>query len=202
MLAELNLDYETREIITRTHLMDDPDFSALSKRGKIPLYEDGDLMIGESAAIVLFLAERYGDDHEPYLPLAGTDERARHDELCFFIMTELDAPLYVIRRHAGLPEIYGESAVAVEAARGYFLRSVEEIERRLADGRPFLLGGGFTVADLLLKTCLDWGGFSQLALPKSLTAYSASLGERPAYQIAMKKNFTAASLAALTGAPV
>ncbi len=207
MLAELNLRYETREIITRTKAMDEPDFRALSERGKIPLYEDGDLMIGESAAIVLFLADRYrgprsnntdGDDHFPILaPEAGSDARARHDELCFFIMTEMDAPLYLIRRHAGLPEIYGDSPIAVQSAKDYFRRSASEIERRLEDHRPYLMGDAFSVADLLLKTCLDWAGFAQVALSDVLTLYSASLSERPAYGIAMRKNFPPAALAAL-----
>ena len=204
MLAELGLSYETREIITRSEGMEAADFRALSQRGKIPLYEDGDLMIGESAAIVLFLADRYrgdgndeGDGSRSLAPEPGTDDRARHDELCFFIMTEMDSPLYLIRRHAGLPEVYGESPVAVQAAKDYFLRSSTEIERRLSDGRAFLMGQDFTVADLLLKTCLAWAGFVQIPLPDLLTAYSASLGERPAYASAMRKNFTAAALAAL-----
>jgi glutathione S-transferase len=101
MLAELDLDYETRAILTRTEGMQDPAFRALSGRGKIPLLEDGDLMIGESAAIAIYLADRYRD-RAVLAPLAGSNERAVHDELCFFIMTEMDALLYVIRRHEGL----------------------------------------------------------------------------------------------------
>ena len=201
MLAELGLEYETRDIITRTSNMEDSDFTALSKRGKIPLYEDGDLMIGESAAIVLFLAEHYRSPIQSFLPKIGTKERARHDELCFFIMTEMDAPLYIIRRHAGLPEIYGESIVAVDAAREYFLRSTKEIERRLSDDQSSLLGDTFTVADLLLKTCLDWAGFIHVPTPESLSAYSAAIAERPAYQVATAKNFRPASMAALLGTP-
>jgi len=217
MLAELDIPYETREIITRSRNMDAPDFTALSARGKIPLYEDGDLMIGESAAIVLFLADRYRgprsrgnvrrngggseDGHGDFpnlAPEAGSNARARHDELCFFIMTEMDAPLYLIRRHDGLPEVYGDSPVAVKAAKDYFRRSLTEIERRLQDRRPFLMGDEFSVADLLLKTCLDWAGFVQIPIPDSLAPYSTSLGKRAAYERAMKKNFTPAALAALS----
>jgi len=198
MLAELGLDYETKDIITRTDRMDAPDFLALSERRKIPLFEDGDLMIGESAAIVLYLADRYREK-AVLAPEPATKARAQHDELCFFIMTEMDSALYIIRRHDGLPEIYGQSSVAVRAARAYFSRSLEEIERRLRDGRPYLLGDDFNVADLLLKTCLDWAGFAQISLPDSFESYSATLGGRAAYAAAMKKNFTPASMAALTG---
>jgi glutathione S-transferase len=199
MLAELGLDYETKDIITRTRAMEAPDFRALSPRGKIPLFEDADLMIGESAAIVLYLADRYRD-HGVFAPESGTNDRARHDELCFFIMSEMDAALYTIRRHAGLPEIYGESSVAVDAARAYFLRSTKEMEFRLRDDRPYLLGSKFSVADLLLKTCLDWAGFVQIEIPGSLESYSAALTSRKAYGVAMEKNFTPAAMAALLGA--
>lgn len=199
MLAELGLDYVTKEIMTRTETMNSPEFRALSKRAKIPLFEDGDLMIGESAAIVLYLADRYRQTTHAFAPEPGTNDRARHDELCFFIMTEMDAALYTIRRHGGLPEIYGESTAAVESAGAYFLRSARELEDRLRDGRSHLLGDDFSVADLLLKTCLDWARFAALELPESLTVYSSAIGQRPAYLIAMKRNFTPEASAALTG---
>jgi glutathione S-transferase len=199
LLAELGLDYETKEIMTRTDTMDAPEFRALSQRGKIPLFEDGDLMIGEPAAIMLYLADRYRDEGR-FSPEPGTKDRARHDELCFFIMTEMDAALYIIRRHAGLPEIYGESNVAVQAARAYFLRAAAELKGRLSDGRRTLLGDDIGVPDLLLKTCLYWAEFVRIETPTSLESYSAELARRPAYGVAMKKNFTPASMAALTGA--
>lgn len=199
-LEELGLPYETREIITRTEAMELPEFKALSSRAKIPLLEDGELMIGESAAIAIHLAER-NRGRRPLIPVAGSDERARHDELCFFIMTELDGPLYITRRHEGLAEIYGESPVAVEAAKAYFLRSAQEIERRLADGRPFLLGDDFTVADILLQSCLFWARTLGLALPGSIETYSTRLAARPAFAAAMKTNFTPAAMAALQDQP-
>ena len=199
-LEELGLAYETREIITRTSAMDQPEFTALSERGKIPLLEDGELMIGESAAIAQHLAERHpGPDGAKLIPQAGTDARSLHDELCFFVMTEIDAPLYITRRHEGLPAIYGASPVAVESAKTYALRSVEEVNRRISDGRRFLLGEELSVADILLQSCLLWAKTLDLALPARVDAYSESLTARPAYAAAMKTNFTPAAMAALRG---
>jgi glutathione S-transferase len=199
MLAELGLEYETKDILPRGDAMNSPEFRALSERGKIPLFEDGELMIGESAAIVLYLADRYRDLNA-LVPPPGTDARARHADLCFFIMTEMDALLYVLRRHEGpLSAFYGESEVACNAARAYFLRSAGELERRLADGQPYLVGELFCVADLLLKTCLDWARFVGIQLPDSLESYSQTIAQRPAYTTAMRINFTPAVLAALAG---
>jgi len=196
MLGELKLEYETKFVITRSADMQTPEFRALSGRGKIPIFQDGGLTIGESAAIVLYLADRYRSRAD-LAPPSGTDERARLEELCFFIMTEMDAPLYVIRRHAGLPEVYGASDVAVRAAETYFLRSSEEMVARISDGRAHLLGAEFSVADLLLKTCLDWAAFVQIPIPEALGPYSASISARPAYQAAMRKNYPPEALAAL-----
>ncbi len=120
----------------------------------------------------------------------GDPLRAAYYDLCLFAMTELDATtLYVLRRHEGLPEIYGAAPVASEAARAYFVRQLGEMERRLADGRPHLLGDRFTSPDLLLTTCLDWARFVGIELPDPLERYRARIAERPAYAAAMAANF-------------
>jgi glutathione S-transferase len=200
MLCELELPYETREIITRTDTMDDPDFRALTQRGKIPFLQDGDIAIGESAAMVLYLADRYRD-RVALAPAPGSAARARFDELCFFIMVELDAVLYVLRRHEGLPEIYGESRVACEAARQYFLRQVGDIEASLLKGQKHLLPDAFSGADILLVSCLEWARFVNIPLSERLSAYRETIIQRPAYARAMNANFPAAAVAALQGAP-
>ena len=104
MLAELGLDYEFREIIPRTDGMNESNFKSLNQRSKVPVFEDGNLVIGESGAIVFYLADRYRDRCS-LAPPAGSTERAIFDDLCLFTLTELDAPLYTIRKHAGLPQI-------------------------------------------------------------------------------------------------
>jgi glutathione S-transferase len=60
-LAELGVEYETRAIIPRTPSMEDPEFLSVSRRGKVPILEHDDLVIGESGAIVFWLAEHFRD---------------------------------------------------------------------------------------------------------------------------------------------
>lgn len=195
-LLELDLPFAHEPIITRTAAMESEAFRAVSPRGKIPILDDGELRTGESAAICLHLADRYRD-RGVLAPAPGTLARARHDELCWFAMTEMDAALYVMRRHDGLPEVYGASDVAVRAARDYFLRSSEEIDRRLDDGRPCLLGDDFTIADLLVKTCLDWARMIYgIPLAPRLVEFSERLAQRPAFGAAMQQNFPPEALAA------
>ncbi len=196
MLCELGLEYETREIVPRTDSMNDPDFLEVSRRGKVPILEDGELVIGESGAIVFHLADRYRE-HATLAPEPATDARARFDDLCLFTLTELDAPLYVIRRHEGLPEIYGESPAAVDSAREYFLRQAGEPEARLSDGRPYLLGEDFSAADLLLASCLGWARFVDVALPEALEGHLARCSAREAFERARDRNFPPAAMAML-----
>ena len=59
-------------------------------------------------------------------------------------------------RHGDLKHIYGEAPVALESAASYFEKQLHHAEQALQDGRPFLVGGRFTTADMLLTTCLTW----------------------------------------------
>jgi len=197
-LAELGLDYETREILPRSPAMESPEFLRISRRRKVPILECGDLVIGESGAIVFHLAERHRDRLE-LAPTAGSDARAVFDDVCLFTLMELDAPLYVIRRHAGLPEIYGESPVAVQAARDYFLRQVEQVDDRLSDGRAHLLGDAFSAADILFSTCVTWASFIGIEVPERVGAYQQRVTQRPAYAQAVQRNFPPAAREAMRG---
>src|SRR5829696_7082991 len=97
-------------------------------------------------------------------------------------MTELDATsLNVLRRHAGLPEVYGEVPAAVQAAQDYILRQAQTVEAALGDGRPWLLEDGFSGADILLATCLDWARLRYgLPLSEGLLAFLGRATTRPA----------------------
>ncbi|TMA28994.1 MAG: glutathione S-transferase family protein [Deltaproteobacteria bacterium] len=197
MLHELGLDYETRAILPRSAEMDDPELRGFTQRRKVPFFEDGEVKIGESGAITFYLADRYRDRAQ-LAPDPGTAERAAFEELAFFILMELDATaLYVLRRHEGLPDVYGNAPDACAAARGYFQRMVGEIERRLADGRPHLLGDAFSAVDVLLASCLAWAQFVQIPLAEPLAAYQTRIASRPAFGRAMQVNFPPEAFAAL-----
>ncbi len=201
MLLELGLDYETRAVLPRSDAMDDPELLRWTRRRKVPFLEDGEVRIGESGAIVCHLADRYRE-RAALAPEPGTPARAAFDELAFFVLTELDATaLYVLRRHEGLPEVYGAAPEACAAARAYFTRMAAEPERRLADGRPWLLGDAFSAVDVLLASCLLWARFLGIPLAEGLDAHRARAAERPAFGAAMGRNFPPETLAALRESP-
>jgi glutathione S-transferase len=153
-LHELGLAFELRPILPRTGETQTPEFTALSARQKIPLLQDDGLVLTESAAIITYLSDAYGRDHNRLLP-TDTRERARCLEWCFFVISELDATsLYVIRRHGDLRHIYGEAPIANEAAAAYFQKQMRTVERTLDAVPRFILGDRFTAADILLSTCV------------------------------------------------
>jgi glutathione S-transferase len=187
-LAELGLDYDSRPIQARTGETKTPEYTALTARQKIPLLQDGDFTITESAAIVNYLSDAYASEKTALVP-SGAKERARCLEWCFFVISELDAAsLYVIRRHRYLAEIYGPAPEVCEQAAAYFGQQMRTVERQLAENRPYLLGDRLTVADILLSTCLTWATRYGVPLDARAVAYNTRMMERAAYRQALIRN--------------
>ena len=187
-LRELGLDYRCEPIAPRTGQTQTPRFAAINPRRKIPALVDGDFIITESAAIIAYLSAVYGTETTALVP-TDPRQRARYDEWAFFIMTELDGTsLYVVRRHLGLPEIYGRADVAVDAAFAYFQRQIATVAATLDDGRPWLMGDRFTGADMLLTTCLTWATRLEQPLADSLVRFRDRATTRPAYVAAAAAN--------------
>ena len=190
-LAELGLDYDHRKILPRGPGMDDPDLLALSKRHKVPFYQDDRVKMGESAAIVSYLADRHSGDVLP-MPAPGTEERAILEDRTLFIMTEIDARIYTVRLHSdppdGLSTIYGAAPTAVEAAKKYVDRQLREAARWFAGGQEFVMGERFGMTDILLVSCLDWALRCKIDLPVPLGGYRDRVASRPGYKTAMARN--------------
>ena len=188
MLHELDLAYESRPIGSRTGETQTPEYIRLNPSQKIPVLQDGDFVLSESAAIVNYLAQSYGASRNLLLP-ANTRERARYDEWCYFAMMELDADtLYVIRRHEGLPELYGKAPNAVKAATDCFRKQAQAAAQRLASTGPFVLGERFSGADVLLTTCLAGAVRNRIELPDLLQKYMERCTARDAYRLAEAAN--------------
>jgi glutathione S-transferase len=192
MLLELGLAYEFQPLLSRSEATLSDEFRQLNPRGKIPVLRDGSFVLTESAAILQYLADTFGDPAVFHLP-ADPAERARINEWNYFIMSELDAgSLYVIRRHSGLKHVYGEAPAAVASAQAYFLHNLEAMVPQMDNGRSYLFGERLSVADLLLVTCLDWALSLGIFLPEICHQYRGRVVSRPAYQAARQRNFPAA----------
>ena len=121
--------------------------------GRVPALEHGDVVLFESAALCLHIADL--DVERRLLPAAGTVERAQVTKWLFFLMTELESALDVFAFHvADLPE---EQRVAgiVPWARGRFHAAAEVVEKELARS-PYLGGDKLSVADIVLACMMSW----------------------------------------------
>jgi glutathione S-transferase len=184
----LGLSYESRPIGPRGGETQTPEFTRINPSQKIPVLQEDDFTLTESAAIVTYLGEIYGGSRG-LVPPAATEERALYYQWSFFLMMELDAhTLYIIRKHADLKDIYGEAPSALRAAEDGFQKQVQVADQRLAFGRPFILGERFSGADILLTTCLTSAVRRQIPLSDTLRRYVERTTEREAYTLALKAN--------------
>ena len=185
-LRELRLDYESKLIGSRTGATQTEEFRALSTKEKIPVLVHDGFVLTESAAIVTYLGDTFGGLTPPH----ASHERARYNEWMSFILMELDAhTLYVIRRHEGLKQFYGEAPAAIAAAREGFLKQVHWAQPRIEQS-PYLVGESFTGVDILMTSCLDWADSYGFELAQSLHDYRHRHHEREAYKAAAKINFS------------
>jgi len=187
-LIELGLEYRHIPIQSRSGETETDEYRRLNPRRKIPTFQDGELVMTESAAIVTYLAETYGTSERSLIPNEPA-QRAKYFEWISFASMELDATaLYVLRRHEGLPQIYGEAPAACKVARVYADKMLKASAQDLTDGRRYLLGEAFSGADIVTTTCLDWATRYDCPLPANWRVYRERVAKRPGYAAAVKAN--------------
>jgi glutathione S-transferase len=145
---------------------------------RVPVIEDDDGFVFESAAICIHLADLHPS--VGLMPPLGTHERAVAYQWSIFAPAELEPPLIEAAIFAtAQPE-------RAEKARDRFAAAAEAVGKSLDDDE-FLVGGRFTVADVLISSALAFtsrAGFPEVLGP-TLRDYVARLQERPAYQAAL-----------------
>ena len=187
-LIELNLSYKTEIIRTRTTDTETAAFKSVNPRQKIPVLQDGTLTMGESAAIVTYLAESYSTEQVSLIP-DNPKARAKYFEWMSFICMELDATsLYVLRRHWSLPEIYGDSPIANKASEEYFNRMITAADKLKNPKQKYLLETGFSGVDILMTTTLKWAIDYNQKIPNDFMEYLDHMGNRPGYIAALEAN--------------
>ena len=93
-----------------------------------------------------------------------------------------------MRRHGALKHIYGEAPAAMESAAAYFATQLRHAEQALQGGRPFLVGGRLTTADILLTTCLAWAVIYRVPITAACHAYLERITSRPPYRAGLAAN--------------
>lgn len=173
-LEELGLDYALHGINVRKGEQKAPDFVALNPNAKVPVLVDGDLVLTESAAILVYLAEKTGK----LLPASG-EGRARVFEQLFFHASGL-GPAFgqagFFKKQAAEPQPIAIARFEAEAARTAGMLDA-------ALGRhAYVAGNIFTIADIAHFGWLWRRAFAEVdisALP-NLSRWVAEIESRPA----------------------
>ena len=198
MLHELGLPYSTHRIESRTGETTTDEYLKLNPKHKIPTLIHGNFAVSESFAIMRYL--RRLSDVLPFDEYQQTAQgQAAYDEWASFLLMELDATsLYVVRRHGGLPQIYGEAPAAVSSSITYFEDMFEAAADRIPDA-GFVWGSTFSEIDILLAIASQWGRMVKAEIPAVAERHRARMEARVAYQTAREHNFRDLQLA--TGTP-
>ena len=93
-----------------------------------------------------------------------------------------------MRRHRDLAHIYGDAPEAVSSSADYVRRHFEVVSAHL-ENSVYLMPQGFSLADILLMSCLDWARAYGIELSPSLLAFQESVSHRPALKRAKKTNY-------------
>lgn len=159
-----------------------PEYLAINPNGKVPAIRDGALVLWESLAITLYIADKAG---APFGP-ADLAERAQMTMWSFWALSELERDAQTI----GLNTVWAgpgrSDPAALDRAKTRLARPLSILNEYLGRGRGNLVGGRFTVADLNVASVLDparfaadfIGGFAEV------DRWLGRCLARPAYQAA------------------
>ena len=180
VLREAGLPFTPVLASTKTHqLADGTDYYTINPKGYVPLLElDDGQRLSEGPAIVQYIADQV--PAKKLAPPAGTMARYRLMEWLNFITSEL---------HKGFSPLFNKDFP--EAGKEIHRKRVADrlawIDSQL-EGRQYLMGNDFSVADAYLFTVAGWGQYVGVDIKplKNLWAYMARVAARPAVQEAMK----------------
>lgn len=178
-LEEAGAEYEYVAVDLRSGAGWKPEYLVLNPGGKVPTLVDGELVLTESAAICNYIGDRYPASR--LTPPVGSPERARYDQWCYFVLSELEQPLWTMAKHLfALPKPRRVPAV-LDTARWEFAVAAKVLATGFGR-REFIVGDHFTTADILIAHTLAWALAFELPLEHNyLKAYAERLLARPAW---------------------
>jgi glutathione S-transferase len=181
-LEELGLPYELH-LLPFPPRIEAPEYLQINPLGTIPALIDGPTLMTESAAIVQYLATRYGPN-ELAVGVDDADYGAWLNWLHFGEATLTFPQTLVLRYRTFEP---GRAEIVADDYARWFLSRLKHVERALAEGE-WLCAGRFTTADISVGYALLLADHLKLLanVSPAIGAYWARLKSRPGFQAAKR----------------
>lgn len=179
VMREAGLTFETEKVsLSSKQTASGGDYRAINPKGYVPALQldDGEVLT-EGPAIVQYIADK--NPQAQLAPANGSMERYRLIEWLNFISTELHKSFGALFKPNTPEEIK-------QAARDTIATRLEIVEKQL-QGRDYLFGNQFSVADAYLFTVVGWAPHVKMDLGRwpGVQAFLQRVAARPAVRAAM-----------------
>jgi glutathione S-transferase len=178
MLEEMGKPYQLIEKSTRADDLQGAEYLRLNPNARIPTLVDGDLVLWESMAINLYLAQKY----EGPMQCPGPEVLGLAAQWSFWAMLETEALLLDLLQHRAMLPEFARDASYAERDELLLKKPLGVLNGALV-GHDYLVGNSFTVADLNVASIFVWGKMARLNLsnhPEVARWFDTCLA-RPAY---------------------
>ena len=160
-----------------------PEFLAINPNGRIPVVDDDGVLVWESMACVLYLAERF---KAPGVPLLAAQDHAEQAEILrwsFWVVTECEKDALAFLMHRILMPADRRKPQLADDAERHLLVPLRVLDQHL-QSRPYLAGGRFTAADICVASVLAWvqGAAALMAQCPRVDDWLQRCLSRPAYR--------------------
>jgi glutathione S-transferase len=180
VLTESGLPFTLVKADLKAHKLEDgSDYFSVNSKGQVPLLEfDNGERLSEGPAITQYIADQVPAKN--LAPANGSMARYRVQEWLNFVTSELHKGIGGLFNPA-MPED-GKAVIRAKAAS-----KLQWVDEQL-EGRQYLMGDAFTIADAYLFTVTNWTGHTGIDISgmKNLSAFQARMAKRPAVQAALK----------------
>ncbi len=174
MLEEVGEPYDIELLSLEAEDHKKPEYLKINPMGRVPALRHGDVVVTETAAIIMYLAETFADAGLNISP--GSADRGSFLRWMFFAPVSAEPSV--------LWKAQGDAVSGLEYQPFSDVETVANTLRLALQDREFIVGDHFSAADVMIGSTIMWGTSLMPVMPKhpELIAYWQRLEQRPAWQ--------------------